>query len=105
MEYLFWYFIVPMIVSFLVQSVLCRKVKRGIVRQGTLILPIIYIVLGVIILLTQSGDTFFGGLGAIAAALWFISACCAACGYGAAWLVYLITKKGKNKDRKERCDL
>lgn len=95
MKYLILYILMPAIVAIAIQTALCHMRKRGILRHGTLILPIIYIVLGVITLLAQSGDPFFGGLGAIAAALWFISACCAAFGYGVAWLVYLITKKKK----------
>ena len=96
MEFFFLYFVAPAAVSFLVQSILCRKVKKGILRHGTLILPIISIILGVFILLTQCGD-IFGGLGAIAAVFWFVNACGAVLGYGMAWLIFLVTKKNKNR--------
>ena len=72
------------------------KVKKGILRHGALLLTAISIACGVITLLSQSED-IFGGLGAIAAALWFVSACCTAFGYGTAWLVYLVVQKGKNR--------
>lgn len=49
-------------------------------------------------MITQCGGAF-GGLGAIAAALWLVSACCAVLGYGAAWLCFHMTKK--RKDRKQ----
>lgn len=98
MKYLFLYFIAPAAISFLVQSVLCRKVKKGLLRHGALILPIISIAFGVSTLLTQSGD-IFGGLGAIAAVLWFANACCTALGYGAAWLIFLMVIKRNRKNR------
>lgn len=97
MKYLFLYIIVPTVISFLMQSILCHKVKRGILRHGALILPIISVVFGVVTLLTQGGG-IFGGLGAIAAVLWFVVACCALFGYGAAWLVAHIMRKGKNRE-------
>ena len=90
------YFIAPAAVSFLVQSILCRKVKKGLLRHGALIFPIISIGVGSVTLLTQCGD-IFGGLGAIAAVLWFMNACCTALGYGTAWLIYFITKKRENR--------
>lgn len=96
MKYLFLYFIAPAAVSLLVQSILCRKVKKGILRHGALILPVISIAFGIFILLTQCGD-IFGGLGAVAAVLWFIIACGDILGYGTAWLIFLITKKSKNR--------
>lgn len=96
MKYLVLCIFVPTIVSFIIQSVLCRKVKKGILRHGALVLPAISIACGIVTLPSHSGD-IFGGLAAIAAALWFVSACCTAFGYGAAWLVYLMTKKGKNR--------
>lgn len=98
MKYLFLYFIAPAAISFLVQSVLCRKVKKGLLRHGALILPIISIAFGVFTLLTQCGD-IFGGLGAIAAVLWFANACCTALGYGAAWIIFLMVKKRNRKNR------
>lgn len=91
---------IPIIVSFTVQSTLCHKLNKGILRHGALVLPVISIALGVVTLLTQSGD-IFGGLGAIVAALWFVCACCTALGYGMAWLVYHIVKKEKNRERKD----
>lgn len=38
MKYLMLYMIGPAAVSFLVQSILCRKVKKGILRHGVLLL-------------------------------------------------------------------
>ena len=98
MKLLFLYFIAPATVSFLVQSILCRKVKKGILRHSALILPIISIAFGVTTLLTQSND-IFGGLGVVAAVFWFANAICTALGYGAAWLIFLISKKRKNWDQ------
>lgn len=92
------YFIVPAAVAFLIQSILCRRVKRGILRHGALVLPIISVIVGIVTLLTQCGD-MFGGLGAAAAVLWFVNACCTAFGYGAAWFVYLIMKRWKNREQ------
>lgn len=94
MKYLLICIAAPAAVSFLAQGVLCRRVKRGVLRHGTLALTAISVAFGVAILLTQTGDAF-GGLGTVAAALWFIAACCTVLGYGAAWLVFLI----KNKTR------
>lgn len=101
MKYLFLYFIAPAAISFLVQSILCRKVKKGILRHSALILPIISTASGVATLLTQSGD-IFGGLGMVAAVLWFANACCTALGYVAAWLIFLIAKKRKHREQKEQ---
>lgn len=92
MKYLILYLIAPAAVSFLVQSILCHKVKKGLLRHGALIFPIISIAAGAAVLLTQYGDVF-GGLGAVAAALCFAGACCAALGYGAAWLIFHIVKR------------
>lgn len=99
MNYLLMYIIVPAVVSFLMQSILCRKVKKGILRHGALILSVIFIVIGAVILFTQSGD-LFGGLGVIAAFLWFITAGCAIFGYGMAWLIFYMMSKGKDRERK-----
>lgn len=96
MKYLFLYFIIPMIVAFLVQNLLCRRVKKGILRHGVLILPMISIVVGIYTLLTQTGGVF-GGLGGLAAVLWFANTCCTVFGYGVAWFVFLITRKGKDR--------
>lgn len=89
---LFFYIVVPAAISFLVQSILCHRVKTGTLRYGVLILPLIFAALGVVTLFTQSGGTF-GGLGVLAAYLCFIVAFSAACGCGAAWLGYLVTRK------------
>lgn len=96
MRYLVLYFIAPAAVSFLVESILCRKVKKGVLRHGALIFPIISIGFGSVTLLTQC-DGIFGGLGAIAAVLWLINACCTALGYGMAWLIFLISKKREHR--------
>ena len=100
MEFFFLYFIAPPAVSFLVQSMLCRIMKKGILRHGALVLLLISIIIGVSILLTQCGD-IFGGLGAIAAVLWFVNACGVFLGYGTAWLIFLVTKKSKNRKQGE----
>lgn len=95
----FLYFIIPVAVSFLVQTILCHKVKKGILRHGALIFTIISMVLAGTVLFTQCSD-MFGGLGLVAAALWFINACCTALGYGIAWLVHFIMEKGKKQGGK-----
>lgn len=97
MEYLVLFIVAPLVASFAIQSILCHKVKKGILRHGTLIFPIIFCAIGVYTLLTQSGG-MFGGLGVLAAILWFIIACCTVFGYGVAWLVFHIMRKGKNRE-------
>lgn len=92
MKYLLMYAIAPAMIAFAVQSVLCRKVKKGILRHGTLIFPVFSAAFGGVTLLTQYGD-IFGGLSAIAAVLWLVAACCAVLGYGAAWFVFYVTRK------------
>lgn len=101
MKYLMLYMIGPAAVSFLVQSILCRKVKKGILRHGVLLLPIVSVAVGVYLLLTQCGDVF-GGLGAIAAVLRLIAGCCAGLGYGAAWWLFHMAKKRKDREQEER---
>lgn len=96
MKYLLLYFIAPAAAAFLVQSLLCRKVKKGILRHGALIFSIISITLGIVTLLTQCDD-IFGGLGMIAVILRFANACCTTLGYGIAWLIFLISKKKNNR--------
>lgn len=96
MKYLFLYFIAPAAVAFLVQSILCRKVKKRILRHGALSFSIISITLGTVALLTQCDD-IFGGFGMIAVILWFANACCTALGYGIAWLIFLIAKKKRRQ--------
>lgn len=93
--YLLIYVIGPTIIVFVLQSVLCRKVKKGILRHGALILPMISVAAGIITLLTQQGD-IFGGLGVMAAVLWFLNACCMAAGCGAAWFIFSIVKRRKS---------
>lgn len=92
MKYLLLYFVAPAAVSFLIQSILCRKAEKRILRHGGLVLPTVSVVFGVITLFTQCGDVF-GGLGVLEAVLWFVSAFCSVMGYGAAWLVFLIAKR------------
>ena len=100
MRIVFLYVIVPAAAAFLVQTILCHKVKKGILRHGALIFTIIPVVVAGILLFTQCGG-MFGGLGAVAAALWLINACCTVLGYGIAWLVYFITEKEKNRKKKD----
>lgn len=102
MKYLLIYFIVPAVVSFLVQSILCRKVKKGVLRHGALLFPVISGACGAVILFTQCGGVF-GGLGALGAVSWFAGACCTVLGYGAAWLVFRMA--GKNREQGERDSL
>ncbi len=92
MKYILVYLAVPAAAAFLVQSILCRKIKKGLLRYGALLFPVIYSGVGGITLLTQS-DGMFGGLGVIAAVLWFAGACCAALGCGMAWLLFAIRKR------------
>lgn len=91
MKYLFLFIIVPAAITFLAQSVLCRRVKKGLLRYFALVFALLPTAFGVAALLTQSGGTF-GGLGVLAASLYFLAAFCALCGYGAAWLIYLIIR-------------
>lgn len=95
MKYLLLFLIAPAAVSFIVQSMLCCKIKNRILRHGTLILPMIFIVFGAITLLAQHGDSF-SGLCVIASVLWFAGACCAAFGYGVAWVMNLVVKNRAN---------
>lgn len=101
MKYLLLYMIGPAAVSFLAQSILCRKVKKGILRHGALLFPIVSVTMGVYILLTQCGDAF-GGLGAIAAVLWFIAGCCAGLGYGAAWWLFHMMRKRNGRKQEDQ---
>lgn len=94
------YVIVPAAAAFLVQTILCHKVKKGILRHGGLIFTIIPVVVAGILLFIQCGG-MFGGLGAVAAALWLINACCTVLGYGIAWFVHFIMEKGKNRKKKD----
>lgn len=95
-------FFVPAAVSFLVQSLLCRRVKRGMLRYGAVIFTVIPVVGGCVTLLTQYKG-MFGGLGTMAAVLWFANACSAAFGYGAAWMIFFASKKFRSRKRKG-CD-
>lgn len=101
MKYMFLFIILPAGISFLGQSVLCRRVKKGMFRHAALIFSLIAIVFGVIALLTQSGGTF-GALGVLAACLYFLAAFCALCGYGAAWIIYLAMRKYVKEECKEQ---
>lgn len=94
MKYLLLFLFAPAAVSFIVQSILCCKIKNRILRHGTLVLPIVFIVFGSITLLRQYGN-IFSGLDVIASVLWFAGACCAVFGYGAAWGVALAVKIGR----------
>lgn len=96
MKYLLLYMFAPAVVSFVVQSILCCKVKNRILRHGMLIFPLIFTAFGVITLLIQRGN-IFSGFNAIKAALWFVSAYCGVIGYGVAWIVVLAVKKRKWK--------
>lgn len=96
MKYFFLCFFVPTMISFLVQSILCHKMKKGFLRYGGLTFTIIAIVSGVVTLLTQCRD-IFGGFGMIATVLWFATACHTAFGYGMAWFIFFISKNKKNR--------
>ena len=97
MKYLLLFLAAPAAASFIVQCILCCKIKNRILRHGTLILPAALFVSGVITLMAQHGD-IFSGLGVIEAVLWFTGGCSAASGYGAAWI---ITSAVKNKRYKK----
>ncbi len=86
MKYLLLFLIAPAASSFIVQCILCCKIKNRILRHGTLIFPIALFVSGFIALLAQNRDTF-SGFWVIEAVLWFTGGCCAAFGYGAAWFL------------------
>lgn len=90
--YILLYCIVPAAIVFVLQSILCRNIKRGLLRRGALVLPVASAIAGTVTLATQSDD-IFGGLGVIAAFLWFAATCSMALGYGAAWLVFFAAKK------------
>ena len=96
MYYLLLFLIAPAAASFIVQCILCCKMKNRILRHGTLILPIVLIISGVIMLMTQHGDSF-SGLGVIEAARRLAGGCCAAFGYGAAWMITPAVKNRCNK--------
>lgn len=96
MNFFLLYMFSPAVISFFVQSILCRKAKRGLLRHGALLLPMTSSVIGVFIFFTEC-EGMFGGLGAIAALLWFIIACCFAVGYGAAWFIFFLTGKGRRR--------
>lgn len=100
MKYPLMYIVAPATISFLMQSILCHKVKKSILRHATLIFPVIFIVRGVITFLSEQGG-IFGGLGAVAAVLDFLVAFCAVFGYGVSWLVYVIMKKINGRERKK----
>lgn len=96
MKYLLLFLAAPAAASFIVQCILCCKIKNRILRHGTLILPAALFVSGVITLMTQHGD-IFSGLGVIEAVLWFTGGCSAASGYGAAWMITSVVKNRRNK--------
>lgn len=97
MKYFLLYVIAPTVFSFLVQSILCRRAKKRLLRHGTLLLPLILAVMGAVTLFTQSGG-IFGGLSAITALLWLVTVCCFVLGYGLAWFFYLLRKKGRGRE-------
>lgn len=96
MNFFLLYMFAPAVISFFVQSILCRKAKRGLLRHGALLLPMISAAIGVFTFFTQS-EGMFGGLGAIAALLWLITTFCFIVGYGAAWFVLFLTGKGRRR--------
>lgn len=75
MKYLLLFLAAPAAASFIVQCILCCKIRNRILRHGTLILPAALFVSGAITLMTQHGD-IFSGLGVIEAVLWFTGGCC-----------------------------
>lgn len=96
MNYLLLFLAAPAAVSFIVQCILCCKIKNRILRHGTLILPAALFVSGFITLMTQHGG-IFSGLGVIEAVLLFTGGCGAALGYGAAWIITPGAKNRRNK--------
>lgn len=101
MNYFLLFLITPAAASFIIQIILCCKIKNRILRHGTLVLPTVFIVCGIITLTTQHG-TIFSGLGAIEAVLLFASACCAAFGYGGAWAMMSAVKNRRTKNKKRK---
>lgn len=96
MKYLLLFLAAPAAASFIVQCILCCKIKNRILRHGTLILPAALFVFGAITLMTQHGD-IFSGLGVIEAVFWFTGGCSAASGYGAAWIITSAVKNRRYK--------
>lgn len=97
MKYVLLFLIAPASASFIVQCMLCCKIKNRILRHGVLVLPMVFIAFGAITLMTQNGD-IFSWLGVIASVLWFAGACCAAFGYGAAWIMTTAVKNRRTKN-------
>lgn len=98
MNYFLLFLIAPAAASFTIQIILCCKIKNRILRHGTLIFPMVFIVFGFgSITLTRQRGNIFSGLSVIEAVLLFASACCAAFGYGAAWTVTLVVKNRRTK--------
>lgn len=100
MEYLFLYSIAPAAVSFLLQSIACHKADRRVLRYGTLAFPVIFLVLGCIMLLSECGG-IFGGLGVMGALLYLCAAFWCVFGYGVAWMVYVVMRRIKRRKREE----
>lgn len=100
MNYFLLFLIAPAAASFMIQIILCCKIKNRILRHGTLVLPMIFIVFGSITLTTQHGN-IYSGLSVIEAVLLFVSACCATFGYGAAWAMVLLVKHRRTKKQKK----
>lgn len=96
MKYLLLFLAAPAAASFIMQCILCCKIKNRILRHGTLILAAALFVSGAVTLMTQHGD-LFSGLGVIEAVLWFTGGFSAASGYGAAWIITSAVKNRRSK--------
>ncbi len=89
---------VPMAISLAVQSLLCRRGKNRLIRGGLVILLLVPMAAGVAMLFGSDAE-FFGGLGAVKGLLWIFASGSALCGYGLAWLLFFMRKKG-NRGKK-----
>lgn len=83
----------PMLSFLAIQSLLCRRGKKALIRKGLVIIPLVGIAAGVYMLAEAGGDYLFGGLYGLGAILWMIPFGSALCGYGLAWLIFVLAGK------------
>lgn len=90
--YRFFILFLPMALSFAVQSLLCRRGKSRLIRNGLIFLLLVPLAVGIVLLAVNDGD-MFGGLGVLGSLLWMIVSASALCGYGFAWLLFFLFKQ------------
>jgi len=93
--YPFLFLMLPLILSFGAQSLLCRRGKSRLIRGGLAILLLVPMAVGAVKLAVGRGE-FFGGLDAVGALLWMAASVSALCGYGLAWLLFFVIHKNKS---------